>query len=848
MLAVSTLSKIRNSLRTSRLLLQQQYLNQGSAHRLLKSHSKLVDSHLREVWSMLAIPEDLALIAVGGYGRNELYPKSDIDLLILLPQQADDELQQQLQNLIGMLWDIGLEIGHSIRTIEECIVESADVTVQTNLLEARLISGNLVLFNDMHSQLQRHLNRGQYFLAKQREQELRHTRFVDTDYNLEPNIKESPGGLRDLQTIFWISRACGFGTTWPELAKAGMITFPEARAISRHETLLSTLRIRLHYLADRREDRLLFDYQTALAEQMGIAATGSHRASEHLMRRYYRTKQAVLQLNSVLLQNFRNRIISESETIQPINERFLARENLLETRKENLFELEPTTILESFLLFEQHPNLKEFSASTLRSLWRALPRIDASFRLNTRNRELFMEIMRQPQGLTHTLRRMNRNGVLGRYLPAFGRIVGQMQHDLFHVYTVDEHILMVVRNLRRFTLPEHAHELPLCSKLIKDFARQEVLHIAGLFHDIAKGRGGDHSKLGRADAARFCKQHGMTLEDANLVVWLVEHHLTMSATAQKQDLSDQDVIEHFASKIKNDRYLVALYLITVADIRGTSPKVWNAWKGKLLEDLFWATRRFMLGGKIADQVGEIRQHSQEMLSLYAISPDAYELFWAQLDADYFLRHEPHEIAWHTRQLAHRVNSPDAIVKARLSRIGEGIQVLVYIRDQPYLFARICDFFSRLNYNIMEARIHTTQHGYALDSFLVMDAGNDKAQYRDVMNYIEYELTQQLSDTRPAQMTKIGRVNRQLKHFPIAPQVDITRDEKGNHQLSIIAGDRPGLLAHIAHTLAQHHIEVSSAKINTLGARAEDTFLISGNTLDQPHTIPALCSALINNIT
>jgi [protein-PII] uridylyltransferase len=844
---VQTTLQIRDSLRAARLALQQDYLEHGKAQRLLLAHATLVDEHLCQVWQMLAMPPELALVAVGGYGREELYPKSDIDLLILLPQQADATLQQSLQNLVGVMWDIGLEVGHSIRTIGDCMAESSDVTVQTNLLEARLITGNRSLFEEMRETLAQHLGRRAFFLAKQQEQIQRHTRFLDTDYNLEPNLKESPGGLRDLQSVLWISRACGFGSSWGEFARIGMITTAEARAITRHQSLLQTLRIRLHYLAGRREDRLLFDYQTALAEQMGIQASDTRRASEHLMQHYYRTKQAVQQLNSVLLQNMRARLFPESAVTSPINERFVARDDLLEARSEELFEREPSAILESFLLMEKYPHLSGFSAPTRRAWGRARPRMDASFRRDPHNRALFMEILRQPQGLTHVLRRMNQHGILGRYLPAFGRIVGQMQHDLFHVFTVDEHILMVVRNLRRFTLAEHAHEFPLCSKLIKDFARPEVLYIAGLFHDIAKGRGGDHSQLGRADARRFCKQHGLTREDTELVVWLVECHLTMSTTAQKQDLSDQDVIGVFAAKVKNDRYLVALYLLTVADIRGTSAKVWNAWKGKLLEDLFWATRRYMLGGKIADQIGEIRQRAVETLSLYAIAPEIYELLWAQLDADYFLRHEPHEIAWHTRLLAHRVNSQSPIVRARLSNIGEGIQVMVYSPDQANLFARICEFFERMNYNIMEAKIHTTQHGYALDSFLVMDAGNDETAYRDVMNYIEYELERKLARMEAPQSPKAGRVSRQQKHFPIAPEISIIQDEKKHHQLSIIAGDRPGLLARIAHILARHNIEISSAKINTLGARAEDTFWIAGAVLDQPQAVAALCTELEKNL-
>lgn len=796
---------------------------------------------------MLSMPSELALIAVGGYGREELYPKSDIDLLILLQHQPNEVLQQTLQEMVSVFWDIGLEVGHSIRTIDECIAESSDVTVQTNLLEARLITGSPSLFQEMRETLTSHLERRAFFLAKQQEQIQRHTRFIDTDYNLEPNLKESPGGLRDLHTILWISRACGFGTSWPELAKVSMINPAEARAIARHETLLQSLRIRLHYLAGRREDRLLFDYQTALAEQMNLQASDSRRASEHLMQRYYRTKQAVLQLNSVLLQNMRASMFPEAAVTYPINERFVARDDLLESRSVDLFAHEPSAILESFLLMEKFPRLNGFSAPTLRALWRARPQINAGFRRNPHNRELFMKILREPKGLTHVLRRMNQNDILGRYLPAFGRIVGQMQHDLFHVFTVDVHILMVVRNLRRLTLAEHAHELPLCSKLIKDFARPEVLYISGLFHDIAKGRGGDHSQLGRADAMRFCKHHDMTREDIDLVVWLVESHLIMSSTAQKQDLSDQDVIAAFAIKVKNDRYLVALYLLTVADIRGTSAKVWNAWKGKLLEDLFWATRRFMLGGKIADQIGEIRQRTVETLSLYAIAPEVYELLWAQLDPEYFMHHEPHEIAWHTRLLAHRVNTREPIVKARLSNIGEGLQILVYSPDQAYLFARICEFFEHLNYNIMEAKIHTTQHGYALDSFLVLNAGSDNTSYRDVMNYIEYELEQLLVKKEHPKSPKIGRVSRQQKHFPIAPVISITMDEKGNHQLSIIAGDRPGLLARIAHVLAHHKIAISSAKINTLGDRAEDILWISGTTLVHPQAIETLCIDLKKNL-
>ncbi len=840
-------AEIRQSLSAARLALEQDFVAHPQPRRQLHAHTRLVDEHLRMVWNELAMPAGLALVAVGGYGRCELFPKSDIDLLILLPRQPDADLQQELQKLVGVLWDIGLEVGHSIRTVEDCLAISTDVTVQTNLLEARLITGDRALFDAMRDALSGQLDRRDFYLAKVREQERRHARFIETDYNLEPNLKDSPGGLRDLQTVLWISRASGYGNTWEQLARSGVITHKEARAIARHEALLQLLRIRLHYIAHRREDRLLFDYQDVLAKQMNIQATATRRASERLMQRYYRTRQAVRQFNEVLLRTLQAHLFEVNAAAKPINERFISRDGLLEARDELLFELEPTAILECFLLLEQHQELKGFSAMTLRALWRACYRIDNAFRRDPRNREMFMQILRQPQGITHALRRMNQNGILGRYLPVFGRIVGQMQHDLVHVHTVDEHILMVVRNLRRFVLEKHDHEHPLCSRLMKDFARPEVLYVAGLFHDIAKGRGGDHSIKGRSDAARFCRQHGLAAEDTNLVVWLVEHHLGMSSIAQKQDLSDQDVIASFAAGIPNDRYLVALYLLTVADIRGTSPKIWNAWKAKLLEQLFNSTRRFMADGMFADRIGEIRIRAQELLNLYAIAPESYEQLWAQFDNEYFLRHEADEIAWHTRLLARRADSSTPVVKARLSRVGEGMQVMVYSPDQPLLFARICSFFAGMQYNIMEARIHTTRPGYALDTFLVLDAGNTRTPYRDVMNYIEFELTQHIIDGNPLPALYGGRISRQLKHFPISPEVSFRMDEKGDYQLSIVAGDRPGLLATIARVLANHQVNLLNAKINTLGARAEDTFWIRDASLKQPQAQESLRADLLKQI-
>ncbi|MDN5836344.1 MAG: [protein-PII] uridylyltransferase, partial [Nitrosospira sp.] len=688
-----------------------------------------------------------------------------------------------------------------------------------------------------------------FFIAKQLEQQQRHGRYHDATSNLEPNLKESPGGLRDLQNILWVSRAAGLGKSWSSLAKGKFITRREARLAQRHQSILQDLRIRLHYLAGRREDRLLFDYQTALAEEFNIAGKPPRLASEILMQRYYRAANAVTQINTILLLTLRAEIFSDNIAVPVvINGRFRKRGELLEARDDSIFRRDPGTIFESTLLLQQHPELKARSAATLRAMWRAAPLINATFRRDPCNHALFMKILRQPRGLTRELHLMNRYGILGRYIPAFGRIVGQMQHDLFHVYTVDEHILMVVRNLRRFIAPEYAHEYPLCSRLMGEFERPEVLYLAGLFHDIAKGRKGDHSALGKIEAQRFCEQHGMLPEDTELVAWLVGNHLIMSITAQKKDISDADVIADFATRIGKERRLIALYLLTVADIRGTSPKVWNAWKGKLLEDLFWATRRHLCGESMraGDTLKHRKNEALELLQRAGVPADAHERLWSSLDPAYLLLHDPQEIAWHTRHLGHRVKSPAPVVKARIAPVGAGIQVLVYAPDQKDLFARICGFFDGMDYNIVEARIHTTRDGYALDSFLVLDPFNVVKHQRDVIAFVEHELARQLERQAPLQSPLQGRLSRHLKHFPITPEIDIEPDEKGiYHVLSIVAGDQTGLLSRIAQVLVRFGINVHSARINTLGERAEDTFLITGEILNETRTLIHLETELLS---
>jgi [protein-PII] uridylyltransferase len=550
-------------------------------------------------------------------------------------------------------------------------------------------------------------------------------------------------------------------------------------------------------------------------------------------------------------QNLRARLTGvRSIKLQPLNDNFGVRNEVLSMRRDDIYETHPESILETFLLLQQHPELKGIGANTQRALWRARKSIDPAYRRNPRHREQFLTILRSPDRVIRELRRMNQLGILGSYLPAFGKIVGQMQHDLYHVYTVDEHILRVIRNLRRFAVPELAHEFPLCSRLLSEFDKPEVLYLAGLFHDIAKGRGGDHSTLGKADAARFCKSHGLSNEDCTLIVWLVEQHLMMSSTAQKQDLSDPDVIQAFAAKVQTERRLIALYLVTVADIRGTSPKVWNAWKGKLLEDLFLVTQRLLTGSMptTENRLLARQDEARNNLRLYAIADTAIDNFWRKLDTAYFLRHDPQEIAWHTRTLYYRAQSPVPIIKARLSRAGEGLQVMVYLADQEELFARICGFFESIRYNIQEARIYTAQYGYALDTFQVQSPDNANVDYRNLTAYIEHELGERLRLKSPLPALTTPRLSRQLRHFPISPEVSIQKDERGvYHVLSVIAGDRPGLLSRIARIFLAYDINLHTAKINTLGSRAEDTFLITGDVLSDPKKIVRMENELIETL-
>ena len=677
--------------------------------------------------------------------------------------------------------------------------------------------------------------------------------------------------MRDLQVLLWVARAAGLGKSWDELARNGLATAFEVRQIKANEALLSLIRARLHQISGRREDRLVFDLQTAVAKSFGYSAEADSgnkkktrtlgtgvsslppkgavspggdsaakrpfvRASEALMQRYYWAAKAVTQLNQILLLNIEDRLNPNTYPLRPINERFCDKAGMLEVASDDLYIRNPHAILETFLLYETTLGIKGLSARTLRALYNARGVMNAKFRRDPVNRETFRRSLQQPDGITLAMRLMNQTSVLGGYLWVFRGIVGQMQHDLFHVYTVDQHILMVLRNVQRFFMAEHSHEYPTCSQLAAGWDKSWILYVAALFHDIAKGRGGDHSELGRKDVRVFCRQHGIGTEDAKLIEFLVSEHLAMSCIAQKEDLSDPKVIGAFAKRVGNERYLTALYLLTVADIRGTSPKVWNAWKGKLLEDLFRYTLR-VLGGRAPDADAEVEARKREAITLLALHAEPFEAhkaLWDTLDISYFMRHEAADIAWHARQLSRHVDKATAtaraIVRAHHSAASEGMQVLVYAPDSPDLFARICGYFDGAGFSILDAKVHTPKNGYALDTFQVVSQTLTD-HYRELAAMVEAELDHTLENPGPLPAPGKGRVSRRVKHFPIAPRVDMRPDEKAQRWLlTVSASDRVGLLYSIALVLARHRINLQLAKVTTLGERVEDTFLISGPEL------------------
>ncbi len=806
---------------------------------LVRARAQVIDTILRHAWRFYLgdQEEDIALIAVGGYGRSELHPGSDIDIMILLRSDDQEHYRDPIELLITFFWDIGLEIGHSVRSLAECVDEARqDITVITNLVESRLLAGPKALFDTMKAQTspQQLWPSRDFFEAKWKEQINRHHKFHDTGYKLEPNIKEGPGGLRDIQMIGWVAKRHFNTETLRSLVEHRFLTEEEYQELIEGQNFLWRVRFALHTTTKRREDRLLFDYQKTLASQLGYQDSPTGLAVEQFMKHYYRSIKKLSLLNEILLQHFQEAILYADEKSQPvrINKRFHIKKGFIEATHEEIFNHYPFAMLEIFLLMQQRPEITGVRASTIRLIRSHLYLIDEQFRRELCNQSLFMEIIRYSRGLTHALRRMGRYGILEKYIPAFGNITGLMQYDLFHIYTVDEHTLMVVRNLRRMSIAKHAQELPFCSQLAAKIPKQEVLFLAGLFHDIAKGRGGDHSDLGAVDAYEFCRLHGMGNYDARLVAWLVKNHLIMSMTAQRKDISDPDVINNFANQIGNTTRLSYLFLLTVADMRATNPSLWNSWKGSLLKELFKATQRALRRGlenpmKQAENIKETQEIAREILAHNQVSGKAIAQLWQHLHDDYFLRHTAEEIAWHSQAIIENKGKELPLILVQQELCRGGTEIFIHTPLADHLFAATTRALNQMGLTVADARIIQASHGFTFDTYVVLEEDGEpicsSQRIEEILNY----LRQHLDDTTLIGVDINRRSPRQLKHFETKTDVTFFDDSNNDRTvMELFAADRPGMLSRVGQALMECGVYLQNAKIATIGERVEDVFHIT----------------------
>jgi len=823
---------------------------------LVHKRADFIDQLLIHVWQSIINCEDLSLVAVGGYGRGELHPASDIDLMILEKSRSNKETNEQIQQFLTFLWDIGLEVGHSVRTIKDCVSEGkADITVATNIMEARLLSGNSVLFDSMRNKTgpKKIWPTKKFFKAKLQEQVERHKKYANTEHSLEPNIKEGPGGLRDIQMIGWVAKRHFGVESLHDLVAHDFLTEEEYLRLEAGQTFLWRIRYALHNLTGRHDDRLLFDRQRHIAQVFGFHAE-DNSGVEQFMKLYYQTVRELSRLNEMLLQHFQEAIIyaTRREKIKSINKRFQIRNDFIEVCHDQVFEWYPFALLEIFLIKQQNLSIKGIRASTIRLIREYSYLIDDDFRNDIRNKSLFMEIIRQPRYVGHELRRMHRYGVLSKYLPAFGKIEGQMQFDLFHVYSVDEHILFVIQNMRHFGLPEYADTYPLCQKILKKIPKQELLYLSGLFHDIAKGRQGDHAKLGAKDAVDFCKRHGLSTYDADFVGWLVENHLILSKTAQREDINDPEVINKFAIKVGDREHLNYLYLLTVADVSGTNPELWNVWKDSLFSQLYNETTRALRRGlenpfNKEDRIKKTKRIALELVGKRAKSKFDIEQHWGSLGEDYFIRYSPDEIAWHTNSIAENTRQQYPLIKVRQQTTRGGTEIFVYMENQDNIFATTTRILDQLGLTIVDARIIASTHGYTLDTYIVLDKSGEAIKDKSDKKKIAQKLDEALSNLEK-RMKKISRPRtRKQKVFPIQTRVHFTQDEKNNRTImEVIASDRPGFLSRVGTALALSNVRLHGAKIATYGSRVEDIFFITDKE-DQPITDPVKFESLTNFI-
>ncbi|VAW93352.1 [Protein-PII] uridylyltransferase / [Protein-PII]-UMP uridylyl-removing enzyme [hydrothermal vent metagenome] len=853
------LKPFTTALKNATTILDERFLAGRTANELIHSRAAVIDYLLIQAWNFFIKKNShCCLVAVGGYGRNELHPHSDIDIMIIV-SHVKNIPKDAVEKFITFLWDMHLNVGHSVRTPAECASQAKnDITIATNMQESRLLVGEQNLFDKQKKTCspKKIWNSKDFFNAKWKEQKDRYTKYNDTAYNLEPNIKEGPGGLRDIQTIAWVTKR-HFGSGNPkQLVNIGFLTSQELTTLINGQSFLWKVRYGLHLLAERREDRLLFDFQRELATQFGYQDDKNKLAVEHFMKDYYRTIMELSRLNEMLLQLFQEEILfkSQKSSVIKLNSRFNIQNGFIETANDHIFIDTPSALLEIFLLQAQHPELNGVRANTIRTIRENLYLIDTNFRDDLKNKMLFMDILRQRAGVTHELRRMNSYGILAAYIPAFNEIVGQMQHDLFHVYTVDQHTLFVIRNIRRYTVQEFSHEYPLCSGIIKNLAKQEILILAGLFHDISKGQGGDHSTLGAKVAFKFCQKHNLNNYDSELVEWLVFNHLLMSVTAQKKDIQDIEIIKEFAHLVGDQYRLDLIFLLTVSDIRATSPKVWNSWKYALLSSLYTATKHYLKDETKGErnQITSVTRIKQDLLAIPQISEaekNNLVTLWSKLSNEYFIQCEYTEILNQSTLILQNNNKKAPIISITQATALSSTIVFIYAKNKTGLLSLITAVFEQLNISVVNARIYKTTDDFILASFIILEINGDAILEPARIKNISSSLNKHLNSVEFSKSIEISRnIPRQLKHFSFPPEVVFSEDRNKRHSImEVIAFDQPGILSEICATMDACGVELISARIATYGERVNDIFYITKSDeqlLPDKQTLHCLKSSII----
>ncbi|WP_041639783.1 bifunctional uridylyltransferase/uridylyl-removing protein GlnD [[Mannheimia] succiniciproducens] len=804
---------------------------QADVNSLISHRTLFCDNFLIRLWRQFSLHEvtDLALIAVGGYGRREIFPLSDLDFLILTEQPMPADLAKKVEEFIQFVWDCGFDVGASVRTLEDCDSQGrADITIATNLLESRLLTGNETLFDKLSSIVGREdfWPRKTFFEAKIQEKKQRYQRYNNTSYNLEPDIKYNPGGLRDLHLIYWIALRHSNALSLEEILQSGFIYPEEYAELERNQQFLFKVRFALHLILKRYDNRLLFDRQVKVSELLGYQGEGN-QGVETMMKAFFQSLQAISLASDILAKHYKEHFVDENgeEECQVLDDNFQMINNAIFLVREDCFVQQPDTILDLFSYLIIRPQA-ELHSSTLRLLHLALGQLNGYLSELPAAREKFLRLLTQPRGIERALIPMHKYGVLTAYIPEWKGIEGLMQFDLFHIYTVDEHTMRVLAKLETFLSEETAEAHPLCVKLFPSLPDRALIYIAALFHDIAKGRGGNHADLGAVDVGRFAAQHGFDCREIETMKWLVKQHLFMSVTAQRRDIHDPEVVMNFAAEVQNQVRLNYLVCLTVADICATNTTLWNSWKRSLFASLYQYTNQQFNQGmdNLLDNQEQEEQNKAlalEILQSQGFTEDVQSL-WKRCPGDYFLRNTPKELAWHAVLLAGV--ETELLVKISNRFSAGGTEVFIYCKDRPNLFLKVVAAIGNKKLSIHDAQIITSLDGYAFDSFIVTELDGSLLKF-DRRRVLEKAIINSLNSN---ELTKLqGSENHKLQHFNVKTEVRFLNTEKTTHtEMELFTLDKAGLLADVSLVFSELNLSIQNAKITTIGEKAQDFFILT----------------------